>query len=188
MATEADRFNLPHWLRIVLIGRNPRLTLVRIVVLVVVVFLGRAFVLLPIRVKGPSMLPTYQDNGVNFVNRLAYLNAKPKRGDVVAIRFSGESVMLMKRIIGLPGETVQFHEGAVFIDGQKLAEPYLDLENYPCDWELPSEKIGADEYFVVGDNRAMPARDHKFGRTERFRIVGKIWLCKNLFVSSSSRR
>ena len=77
------------------------------------------FVLLPIRVEGGSMLPTYQDRSVNFVNRLAYLFHEPRRGDVVAIGLlAGEHVMYMKRVVGLPGETVAFHKGHLYINGQ----------------------------------------------------------------------
>src|SRR5690242_11300667 len=101
---EKDSERSYSWLRVVLVGRNPRFTLVRIVVLVAVVFLGRSYIMLPIWVKGPSMLPTYQENGVNLVYRLAYARRDPKRGDVVAIRLAGESIMFMKRIVALPGE------------------------------------------------------------------------------------
>jgi len=171
----------PRWLTIAIIGRNPRFTLIRIVLLIAAVFLLRQFVLLPIRVKGPSMLPTYTENGINFVNRLAYLRSDPARGDVVAIRLAGEHVMFMKRIIGLPGETVAFHEGRVFINGQLLDEPYV---KNACDWESPPKKLDPGWYYVVGDNRSMPELLHEEGRTPRERIVGKILLCKNLFASS----
>jgi signal peptidase I len=173
----------PGWLRIVLIGRSPRWTLIRIVVLIFAVFLARAYVLVPIRVKGPSMLPTYQERGVNFVNRLAYLRAQPQRGDVVAIRLAGPSVMYMKRIIGLPGEAIAFHEGRVYINGEPLEETYLDFKQFPCDWETKPEVLGPDQYYVVGDNRTMPERLHEKGVTGRNRIVGRILLCKNLFAS-----
>lgn len=185
METGNNRLSLPRWLRIVVIGRNPKWTLVRIVILVAVIFLMRAFVLLPIKVIGPSMLPTYQESGINFVNRLAYFHSNPQRFDVVAIRYSGDHLMLMKRIVGLPGETVQFQNGQVLINGQPLEEPYENRETYPCDWTLPPETLGPDKYFVVGDNRTMPWRLHKFGEAERLRIIGKILLCKNLFASSS---
>src|SRR5580765_6134499 len=115
----------PSFLRAVVIGRKPKFTLIRIVVLVAAIFLTRQFALLPIKVMGPSMLPTYQDNGVNVVNRLAYLQREPQRGDVVAIRTSGVSIMYMKRVIGLPGETVAFHEGHAVINGRMLDEPYV---------------------------------------------------------------
>jgi len=168
-------------LRAVVIGRKPKFTLVRIAVLVAMIVLVREFALLPIEVIGPSMLPTYQDRGVNVVNRLAYKSRDPQRGDVVAIRFSGPSIMLMKRIVGLPGETVAFHGGRAVINGQPLDEPYL---KYPSDWELAPVTIGSDHFFVVGDNRSMPPELHVFGETERKRIVGKVLLCKNLFASS----
>jgi signal peptidase I len=158
------------WLRILAIGRNPKVTLVRIVVLVVTCFVVFKFILLPIRIEGISMLPTYQDHSVHLVSRVAYLWHEPLRGDVVSIRLAGIHVMYMKRIIGLPGETVAFADGQVLIDGQVLDEPY---EKLSCDWNLPPEKLGPDEYFVVGDNRSMPWQDHKFGKVDRNRIVGK---------------
>jgi signal peptidase I len=180
MEPGVKRSGLPSWLRTMTIGRSPRWTLIRILILVVVVFLVRAFVLLPIMVKGPSMLPTYQSTGLNFVYRLAYLSSRPQRGDVVAIRYSGEHIMLMKRVIGLPGETVMFHQGHVFINGSLLEEPYL---KNPSDWERAPDALGPHEYFVVGDNRSMPIEDHRFGKAEDYRIVGKVLLCKNLFAS-----
>ena len=173
MVTEAERPLIPTWLRTALIGRRPRRTLVRILIFAPLVFLVAKFALLPIRVQGGSMLPTYKENGINCVNRLAYFRSKPKRGDVVAIRFAGPHVMLMKRIIGLPGETVAFHRGRVLIDGQPLIEPYV---RWGCDWETEPVTLGPEEYFFVGDNRSMPQMDHTFGRGARERIVGKILL------------
>jgi len=176
----ATRACLPNWVRTIVIGRNPRLTFVRILVLVVVSFVVFKFILLPIRVKGPSMFPTYTDGGVNFVNRLAYLFSSPKRGDVVAIRLAGPSVMYMKRIVGLPGETYAYRDGKLYIDDKPLDEPYVKLR---CDWETAPQKLGSDQYYVVGDNRSMPRELHEEGTPHRTRIVGKILLCKSWFVS-----
>lgn len=187
MATDSNRSRIPRWLRVVTIGRNPKFTLIRIAVLVAVVFLLREFVLLPIRIVGPSMMPTYQERGINFVNRLAYLRSEPKRGDVVAIRYAGEHRMLMKRILALPGETIEFRNGQVFIDGKLLPEPYL-ANDYPSTWTIPPQQMGPDRYYVVGDNRTMPEVQHVKGAAARERIVGKILLCKNLFAPSPSRR
>ena len=168
----------PGWLWIILIGRQPQLTFLRIGVLVVVCVITFTFVLLPIRVTGISMEPTYHNHQVNCVNRLAYHWHEPRRGDVVAIRFSPPDAhapreMLMKRIIGLPGETVWFHEGHVYIDGQQLNEPYLKCL---CDWEHEPIVCGPDQYYVVGDNRSMPFENHMQGRAERERIIGKLLL------------
>ena len=146
----------------------------RLIVLVTVSFVVFKFVLVPVRVDGGSMLPAYKENGVNFVNRLAYLFHEPRRGDVVAIKLrAGEHVMYMKRIVGLPGETVTFHHGRLLINGRPLDEPYV---KFPCDWEHEPEPNGTDQYYVVGDNRDMPWADHVHGRAERGDIVGKLLL------------
>ena len=160
-------------MRALLIGRNPRLTLIRIVALVAVFCVAFGFVLLPIRVEGISMLPTYPNHSLNLVNRLAYLWHEPQRGDVVSIRLTGPHVLFMKRIIGLPGETVAFVDGRVLINGKILDEPY---EKYSCDWNSPPVTLAADEYYFVGDNRSMPIEDHEHGVKKRIYIVGKVLL------------
>ncbi len=180
VTTEKTGHKAGRWLTWIVIGRNPRNTLVRIVILVVVCFVVFHYVLLPIRVEGPSMLPTYQSRGVNFVNRLAYMRSGPRRGDVVGVQLAGPHVMFMKRIVGLPGESVAFHQGHVVINGVPLEEPYLKL---PSDWEAPPRTLRPDQYYFVGDNRSMPKELHEEGPGESWRIVGKVLLCKNLFVS-----
>ncbi len=163
----------PGWVRRVLIGRNPLWTLARMVIWAVLLLLLGNFVLRPIRMQGISMLPTYGDNRFNLVNRLAYRLHPPQRGDIVAIKLAGPHLMYLKRIVGLPGETIAFHEGHIYINDQKLDEPYV---KYPCNWEHDPEQIGSDEYYVVGDNRSMNFEDHKQGRAERSRIFGKVLL------------
>jgi signal peptidase I len=164
--------SVPLWQRVV-IGRNPKRTLIRTGTLAVVCLIVFKFILLPIRVEGPSMLPTYRNHGVNFVNRLAYLFHEPQRGDVVAIRTSGYHNMYMKRIIGLPGETVEFRDGQAIINGQPLNEPYVRSR---CFWEAEPRTLGPFEFYCVGDNRSMAKADHYEGKTERVRIVGKVLL------------
>jgi signal peptidase I len=163
----------PHWLRVLAIGRRPRATLIRIAVLVVACIVTFKFILLPIQVKGISMEPTYHNGTVNFINRLAYLQHEPRRGDIVSVRFAGMSVMYMKRIIALPGETLEFHKGRAYVDGQLLDEPYV---KNACDWETGPIKCSATQYYVVGDNRSMPFLFHEQGRAERERIIGKLFL------------
>jgi len=161
------------WAKAVLVGRDPERTAIRIVVLVALVFLFVKFIFVPIRVQGVSMLPTYSEDGVNFVNRIAYALHSPRRYDVVAIRTTGMSIMYMKRIIALPGEEIEFRGGHTFINGRELPEPYL---RKPCYWNLPPRILGPDEYYVVGDNRSMAAEDHTKGVAKRDRIVGKVLL------------
>src|SRR5436309_2467297 len=103
----------PGWLRIAMIGRNPKRTAIRASILAVSCyiffkFFVFQFIVLPVRIEGFSMYPTYTDRGINFVYRLSYRHSQPQRGDIVGIRMAGTSVMLMKRIVGLPGETVAF--------------------------------------------------------------------------------
>ena len=169
----------PHWLRVLLIGRRPKVTLLRAAVLGVTCFVTFKFILLPIRIEGISMLPTYHDHQINCVNRLAYLRHEPQRGDIVSVRLSkpegiaNPSIMFMKRIIGLPGETVSFHNGHACINGQPLDEPYVKSF---CDWEHQPIQCGPTQYYVVGDNRSMAFNFHTQGRAERDRIIGKLFL------------
>jgi signal peptidase I len=174
MGANVEAARPPSWLQRVLVGRNPRRTLVRAGVLAVVCVVLFKFILLPVRVEGGSMLPTYKDHSIHFVYRLAYRLHEPRRGDVVAIGLkAGEHVMYMKRIIGLPGETVAFRQGRLFINGSPMDEPYLVL---PCNWEHEPKPVGLDEYYVVGDNREMSWEDHEQGRAARNLIVGKVIL------------
>jgi signal peptidase I len=174
MQSEADNRGLVWWLRTILVGRNPKVTLIRIAVLVVTTFVLFKFVLLPpVRITGPSMLPTLRENSIHLVNRLAFVRREPRRGDIVSIRFAGNSVTYMKRIVGEPGETVEFFNGRLLINGEPLEEPYVKS---PCRWNDEPRKLGPNEYFVVGDNRSMPIQDHDLGVATRDRIVGKLLL------------
>jgi len=174
MAVDAQLEPASSWAQRALIGRNPKRTLVRIAVLVVVSLLVFNYVLVPIRVDGGSMLPTYKERGINLVNRLAYLFHEPRRGDVVAVRLlAGGHRMYMKRIVGLPGETVAFHGGRLLINGQPLDEPYV---RFPCAWEMQPKQVGPDQYYVVGDNRDNQLEGHVQGRAQRGFILGKVLL------------
>jgi signal peptidase I len=119
------------------------------------------------------MEPTYHNGRINLINRLAYWRSEPKRGDVVGIRLAGVRVMYMKRIIGLPGERVTFKNGTVLINDRELNEPYV---KYRGRWRIPELKLGADEYYVVGDNRgtAPVGHGHEGGGIDRRRIIGKV--------------
>ena len=115
------------------------------------------------------MEPTYRDGGINFCWKLHYLFSKPKRHDVVAVRFAGNKVMLLKRVVALEGEQIEFRDGRLFVDGEELREPYVC---YPCNWNLPPRQVEKDCVYVVGDNRNMPIQNHYFGQTSVDRIIG----------------
>src|SRR6185312_2143494 len=174
-------------LRAFLWGRNWRITLIRAAVWVGICFLIFKVLLVHIEVIGISMLPTYKEHSKNWINRLAYVWHEPQRGDIVGIRLVPENsgvvnqlivrfktpphFLLLKRIVGLPGETVAFSRGRILINGKVLKEPYETLN---CDWNIGPITLGADEYFVVGDNRTMPEQDHTKGHCKRSQIIGKV--------------
>lgn len=165
--------DLPPWFLRALLGRRPKWTLVRVAALVVLSFVVFKFVLRPIRVEGISMAPTYRPGSINFINKLAYRWSDPQRGDVVAVRFAGESVFLLKRIVGLPGERVTLDGGVVYVNGERLEENYVKLwgrSYWRKTWELEG-----DEYLVIGDNRALVSDEtHYKGAARRERIIGKV--------------
>ncbi|MCL4177110.1 MAG: signal peptidase I [Verrucomicrobia bacterium] len=156
------------WWGRILVGRNPAVTLIRLVVLVVVASVLFKGVLIPVRVTGKSMEPTYRDGRVNFINRLAYRRSEPRRGDVVGLQTENSRLLVLKRIVGLPGERVSIRYGRIYIDGKALAEDYTDGQPIPP--TLGERKLGAVEYFVIGDNRDLSA----YGVVERRHILGKV--------------
>lgn len=161
----------PLWLRLVL-GRNPKLTLIRLLVLVLGSYILFKVVLAPIRVTGISMQPTYKDGAVNFVNRLAYRSHPPRRGDVVGVRASDQlQVLYLKRVIGLPGERIAIQSGVVYVNGERLREPYLSGER---PWNIAATELGKDDYVVIGDNRTMDQENHTFGKVKAADIIGRI--------------
>jgi signal peptidase I len=115
------------------------------------------------------MEPTYHNGGINFCWRLRYLFSKPKRYDVVVVRFAGNRVMLLKRVVALEGEQIEFRNGKLFVDGKQMDEPYV---RYPCDWNLLPRQVEKDCIYVVGDNRNMPIENHHFGQVTLKRVVG----------------
>lgn len=154
-----------------LVGANPRRTLVRVVLLIAAAYVVFGFLLIPVRGQGPSMWPTLQDGQFVLVNRLAYLNDEPRRGDVVALSVAGGRVVYIKRIVGLPGERVRIERGTVLVDGAPLDEPYV-RQRRP--WDVGELRLAGDEYLVIGDNRGMSVRNHDFGKARRERVLGRV--------------
>jgi signal peptidase I len=157
--------------RRVLVGENPRRTLVRVVLLVAVAYAVFGHLLIPVRGQGPSMWPTLEDGQFVLVNRLAYWRAEPRRGDVVALQVAGGRVVYIKRIVGMPGERVSIERGTVRVNGVVLEEPYVRRRR---PWDVGEVQLADDEYLVIGDNRAMPQRSHDFGKARRERVLGTV--------------
>ncbi len=128
-------------------------------------------------VEGSSMQPTFYNDERLVISRINYLINKPERGDVVVFNTLDPRKpqdMLIKRIIGLPGETVEIRDGAVYINGDLLDEPYIAE---PCRPTLCSDRrweLGDDEYFVMGDNRNHSNDSRAFGAVSYDHIVGMV--------------
>lgn len=151
-----------------MIGRNPAVTVVRLLVLVIVSSIVFKVILIPVRVTGKSMEPTYRDGRVNFINRLAYLKSAPRRGDVVGLQRKPSRLLVLKRIVGLPGERVSIRYGRIYINDELLEESYTDGQPIPP--ASGERRLGAEEYFAIGDNRDLSA----YGVVERQDIQGKV--------------
>jgi len=123
-----------------------------------------------IRVEGISMEPSLHEGQFVVVNRLAYRWNEADRGDIVVFRFPlNPSRRFIKRVIGLPGNTVTIRGGEVYIDGQVLEEPYLAATpRYDGEWI-----IGPDEIFVLGDNRNNSSDSQNWGPLPTGEIIGK---------------
>ncbi|MCX6786587.1 MAG: signal peptidase I [Candidatus Kaiserbacteria bacterium] len=145
--------------------------------IVVVVIPIRMFVISPFIVDGESMHPTFENLNYLIVDELLYYFKTPARGDVIVFRYpDNPSLFFIKRIIGLPGETVSINRGVVTIttvDGQNitLEEPYMVSEDatYTKDVSLNSEG-----YFVMGDNRPNSSDSRVWGPLPRKNIVGRV--------------
>lgn len=153
-------------------GQSLSRTLVRVAILIAAVFVVFKWVVLPIRVSGDSMLPTLQDGQVRFGSRLAYRNAGPERGDIVAIDIAGGRQFLLKRIVALPGERFAIRNGTLLINGEPLAEPYIHFPGK--DWNRKEILLEPNEYFFIGDNRSMPMENHSTDVVKRERITARI--------------
>jgi signal peptidase I len=157
-------------LREILIGKSLGKSLIRGLCVAALLLAGSKFVLVPVRAHGISMMPTYEEGQFIFVNRLAYRFSPMKRGDVVALTLNGGGAVLVKRIIALPGETVSIDAGQVYIDGAPLDEPY---RRFYLPWNMREGTVGANEVFVIGDNRSMRLEYHDFGFAAKDRILGR---------------
>ena len=133
------------------------------------------------RVSGDSMLPTLENEDNLIVDKLSYRFRDPKRFEIVVFPYRyAENTYYIKRIIGLPGETVQIKQGYVYIDDKKLDESYgLELiEEGRYGLAAEPIQLGKDEYFVLGDNRneSADSRETSVGILKREELIGRAWV------------
>lgn len=127
-------------------------------------------------VQGRSMAPTLQDGDRCLLNRLSYIYASPKRGDLVVLCDRSADDLAVKRIIALPGEKVRIEQGTIFVNGRRLVEAYLEngTRTAPPHGDEQFFTLSAHEYFVLGDNRAESEDSRYYGPVGREQIVGTL--------------
>lgn len=145
---------------------------VAVIALLALVFFG--FLCRPMYLNGGSMEPNYHSGTLNFCWMPTYWFREPERGDVVVLRYAGEKIQLLKRIVGLPGDMIEFRKGDLYVNGKLLDEPYVKFPK--ADWNLKPRKVSEGHYYVVGDNRSMPMHQHKFGEIRKNRVEGALLL------------
>ncbi len=132
----------------------------------------------PTFVKETSMLPTLQEYNFLFLNKQSYFFGEPERGDIIVFHTdlktqNRDEKMLIKRVIGLPGEVIHIEDGKVMINGEVLEEPYI-MEPYTSGY-VDNMKIPDDSMFVMGDNRqnSIDSRDASVGLVKIKDVYGK---------------
>lgn len=130
-------------------------------------------------VDGQSMEPTLQDGNNLIVDKLSYRFRDPKRYEIIVFPYKyEENTYYIKRIIGLPGETVQVKDGEVYIDGELLGEDYGAEPMEDAGIAAEPIQLGDDEYFVLGDNRnhSSDSREPSVGVLKREDLIGRAWI------------
>lgn len=152
------RFFLPE------LNRKYLIRLIAVVAVVTVLM----WVFQPCFISGSSMEPCYHDGGFTFNFRWRYTFFPPEKGDVVVISYFGRR-KLLKRVVALAGDTVEFRDGKLLVNGVIQSENYVKL---PCKWNIPKVKVRSGFCYVVGDNRSQDHLEHKFGEVNLKRITG----------------
>lgn len=142
----------------------------------------RPFVAEPFIVSGLSMFPNFHDRDYLVVQKISYRLHPPERGDVIVFRYPKDpSQYFIKRIMGLPGETVRIEQSHVIIinkdhpEGFTVNEPFLPPGTITLGSPQPT-KLGSSEYFAMGDNRTQSSDSRVWGVLPKDDIVGKVWV------------
>lgn len=127
-------------------------------------------------VEGPSMQPNFETGQFLIVSRINYLLGEPQRGDIVVFHPPGkqdDEPPYIKRVIGLPGDTVELRDSRVYVNGRELFEPYINEPCIPARCDDQTWELGPDEYFVMGDNRNHSSDSRAFDPIPRSSIIGE---------------
>jgi signal peptidase I len=141
-----------------------------VIVALILAVVIRGFILEPTYVQGPSMLNTMKTGDKVIINKLIYRFKSPARGEIIVFH-TPQDRDLIKRVIGLPGETIQVKNYRVYINGKLLQEPYLNFSTQTS--TVPPTKIAANHLFVMGDNRLNSTDSRELGPIPIDEIIGR---------------
>jgi signal peptidase I len=144
------------------------------IVLAAVIFLGARATVRGYEVFQSSMLPNFYEGQRVMVNKAVYWFGEPHRGDVVILKApNGEKNNWIKRIIGIPGDTIEIVRGKTYVNDVQIDEPYV---LNPFNYTLPKQTVPPDNYFFLGDNRNVSNDSSKGWLLARGNVIGKAWL------------
>ncbi len=134
------------------------------------------FFLMAVEIKGASMSPTLLDGEKHLLYRFQYLYRSPKKGEIVVIRDPEDHGLSIKRIIALPHELMEIRRDGIYINGGKLPEPYLTQQSLAASGHklIKPTLLGANEFYVMGDNRDYSADSRIYGPVPRRFVLGHI--------------
>ncbi|MDO8264925.1 MAG: signal peptidase I [Candidatus Parcubacteria bacterium] len=149
-----------------------------VIIAMLIVVPIRYFIFQPFLVKGQSMEPSFENGDYLIVDEISYRFTAPKRGDVIVFKYpNNPSQRYIKRIIGLPGETIEIKDGRASIIDDKGNVKILDEAYLPLGLETPGiikTTMGPNELFVMGDNRAASSDSRRWGKLDEKFIIGKV--------------
>lgn len=157
-------------------------TLKVIIISLLIIVPIRYFLIQPFYVKGASMEPNFFDHEYLIIDEISYRFKEPQRGEVIVFHYPKDpSQFFIKRVIGLPGETIKLHDGQITIINQERPQGFVLDETTYLEKETRTRgeleiKLKPDEYFVLGDNRSSSLDSRIFGPIKRKNIIGRTWI------------
>ena len=152
-------------------------------VAIVVAIIIKTYFFTPVLVSGPSMKPTLHNNNRMVLNKIGLILSTPKRGDIVVFHATEEKDYI-KRVVGMPGDSIEYKNDQLFINGKEVDEPYLDeykkqlsegklTNDFSLEDSFGLKKIPKGEYFLMGDNRRVSGDSRELGPIKKSKIIGK---------------
>lgn len=149
------------------------------IIVILIVILVKTYIISPIRVNGSSMYSTLHDKDLMILNKTAYYNQPIKRFDIVVVRVEKSKYIprkeyIIKRVIGLPGDKIEYRNNYLYINGKKIKEDYSHTETADFNIkDLGSITVPKNHYFILGDNRINSVDSRLLGFIKKENIIGK---------------